>query len=301
MLLNNEGKKEFINNMFHQYFDISLESDIQEENITQFVNFVLPISTINEFYDCTKLSKFFNQDYNNVIFSSTDNNYIYRYEIYQGVYFIRMEPFSKTIRMHIIPKKYDASNTLSDAILFFKDNKEVINENNFRKTDSYTRNENKNIINSYYNEDDAVASYCMYKFDIKDKTRNIKSLQINMGYSYNDSNPTNKLKHYSGVLDESNEVGVPINPNDFTEFNSTLIDMNLDNNGFTNEIGLLKSDNDSINFENDNNINHKSVGLNNNSHTINQIYHKTLKYINDDLYIEENGKHLFREWEEVDW
>ena len=176
MILADEGKKDFLKTKFHQYFDITLSDiSIEEKNIEQFVNFVLPLETLNQEYDMDRFKKYLNDEYNNVIFTPTDNpEVIYDYEFYQGVYFIRLKPFSINIRMHIIPKKYDASSTATHPILFFKDNKQTIDENNFECTNKYERLEDTHPINLHYKENAEAPSNGMYKFDIKEHTRNIK-------------------------------------------------------------------------------------------------------------------------------
>lgn len=234
MILNEQGKEEFLRENFHPYFDITLSANIEEKKVEQFVNYVLPISEIDKQYSITEdMRVFFNDDFNNVIFTSTDEQHIYQYECYQNVYFIRLKPFEKTIRMHILPKRYDASNAKTEtSLLFFKDNKQSIDDNNFSCTPEYKRLSNKNNINLHYKKNLQMTSHGIYKFDIKEQAKNFRNLQINMGYSYNNSNPTNpmKLKHYTGILDESDEDGIRIENNeDFTEFNQSLMDVNCDN------------------------------------------------------------------------
>lgn len=307
MILNEEGKIEFLESNFHPYFDIQLSSNITEENITQFVNFVLPISTINQSYAIlTDMRSFFNDDFTNVIFTSADEKYLYRYECYQDVYFIRMQPFRSTIRMHILPKKYDASNAKTDSsILIFKDNKQNIDSNNFNCTEEYERHTDGANINLYYKEDEQDFSNGMYKFDIKEKTKNFKNLQINLGYSYNDTNPTNPLEicHYTGVLDESDENGTLLDDGEFTKWNLSLMDANYDNISlYTNTSKRQKLVNGSIQWPTnttpyDDGEDH-TLGFNN-SHTINTLYHKTIKYFNGDIYIEENNHYLIQLWTEA--
>lgn len=297
MILTDEGKQEFLKTKFHQYFDIELTSNLVEENITQFVNFVLPLEKINDQYDLEELRKFFNNDFNNVIFSSSDNQHIYRYEIYQNVYFIRLYPFSHHIRMHIIPKKYDASDEkTNNSLLFFKDQKQTISEENFFCTEEYERKEDRNNINLYYKEEEVInTAEGIYKFDIRQHTRGMKNLQINSGYSYNDTNPSNALIHYTGVLDESNEFGEPIETK--TEWNLTLIDANYDNKStYTNVAKMMELSNNQLQWPT-NYDPYDSIGFNN-EHSINKIYHKTLKYFNDDLYIEENSQYINANWRE---
>ena len=254
MLLTNEGKKEFLKTKFHQYFDITLDNDIviQEDSIVQFVNFILPLSKINEYYDIQSLKPFLNSDYNNVIFTPYDNNnIIYDYEFYQGDYFIQMKPFSKTIRMHIIPKKYNASNTTSDhPILLFKNSQYDIDSDIFSCSSQYHRINSFKNINLYYDESTKQKSNGFYKFDIKDKTRDLNNLQINLGYAYNDTNPTNDIWHVTGIIDESNEQGEPISSDQYTSYNEALVDINGDNNlDYTNKIVQERIHNNQIDWD----------------------------------------------------
>lgn len=254
MLLTTEEKKEFLKTRFHQFFDIELKNtiEIDENSIEQFVNFVLPLSKLNEYYDIDNFKVFLNNDYNNVIFTPADNtDIIYDYEFYQGVYFIRMKPFSKNIRMHIIPKKYNASNTASNnPILFFKNNQYEVTENIFSCSDEYKRLNSFKNINLYYQENQELPSNGFYKFDIKDKTKGMKNLQINLGYAYNDTNPTDKNWHITGIIDESNENGERITPNEFTEYNESLVDANSDNRlDYTNKILQQKIKNHQIDWD----------------------------------------------------
>lgn len=301
MILSDSGKKDFLKSNFHQYFEINLslsDDNMNMENLTDFVNFVLPLSKINEEYSLEDISDFFNDDYNNIIFTSHDNKYIYPYEFYQNIYFIRLNPFDSTIRMHFVPQKYDASDTLNSPILIFKDNKQNIDENNFACTEHYERDETKNTINLYYQEETQEQSNGFYKFDIKEQAQNFTNLQINMGYSYNDTNPTNKIKHITGILDASDENGNRLESNQFTEFNYTRVDINLDNYATNRDQDNNLTTDGSIRI----NPNWEKIPSNittgeiSNPHQVNKIYHKTIKYFNDVLYVEENGKHYTSTW-----
>lgn len=300
MLLNEDGKKEFLKSNFHPYFDINLESNIVPTQALQFVNITLSLDDIDKQYSIEDLQVFFNDEYNNVIFTSSNDENIYRYEFYHNIYFIRATPFDSTIHMHILPKKYDASNTLSDLpVLFFKDENQVIDETNFVCTEEYTRYDNQNPINLYYQEDDLSTSNGLYKFDIREQAKNFNNLQINLGYSYNDTNPTNKLKHYTGILDESDETGTPISPEEFTEWNMSLMDTNYDNNADYTNVSKMQELNDIWPTDTTPyNDGEHTVGFNN-PHDINKIYHKTIKYFNDDIYIEENGQYINQSWKET--
>ena len=303
MILNEYGKTEFLKSNFHPYFDIQLSSNIVEENIEQFVNFTLPIETIDEDYAITTdMKSFFNDDYTNVIFTSADEKYLYQYECYKDIYFIRIKPFQSTIRMHILPKKYNAS----DSILIFKD-EEHINDilDHLTYEDKYEYDDSKELINLYYQENTKKTTNGMYQFDIKEKTKNFKNLQINLGYSYNDTNPTNpmEIKHYTGVLDHSDENGMLIQNNEFTEYNLSLMDANYDNvSSYTNTSKQQELINNNIEWPtdtipySDGDENHEK-GFDN-PHKIDTLYHKIIKYFNGDIYIEEGNQYFTQLWTE---
>lgn len=298
MFLNDEGKKEFLKSKFHRYFDISINIGGANTNIfsEQFVNFVLLKETVRNYCNTIDidLDTLLNEESNNIIFTPKESDEIYHYEFYKNVYFIRLKPFSKNIRMHIIPKKYNASDTKTNPILFFKDAKQTINDSNFSKTEEYERRDSSNI-NLYYKEDTEKISNGFYKFDIKDKTKGMTNLQINLGYSYNDTNPTNKIKHMTGIIDESDENGNRITPEEFTEYNITLIDINADNRlDHTNKIVQPNITSNEIDWDD---LLEYQGGFDN-SHPIETVFHKTLKYFNDDLYIEEGGQYHMVEWTE---
>lgn len=309
MFLTNQGKLSYIKDNFHPYFDIKITSNIVPDNVNNFVNFVLPIDKIDnyDFDSESGLKKFFNEDFNNVVFSADDNETLFKYEIYKKVYFIRMPSFFETIRMHILPKKYDASEEQSETpLLLFKLDKEEIDDNNFECSSEYERMEDKDSINLYYKEDEQLNSYGMYKFNIKNKTKNLHNLQINTGYSYNNTNPTDpmKIEHFTGIIDESDENGNPISPNELTEFNASLMDVNCDNNNndYTNVSQAQKIVNSTLTWPNeiipyDDEKGDHNIGFSN-SHEIDTLYHKTIKYFNDDIYIEEDGYYLNNDWDE---
>ena len=298
MHITEENQKIFLKSKFHQCFDITLNQEINivEDNIEQFVNFVLPLDMlpfIEQENNIGDFSRFLNDSFDNVIFTPyNDDSKIYDYEFYANRYFIRMKPFCKTIRMHIIPKKYQASK----KILFFRDNEQKINSENFICTNEYERDSEKKTINLYYKENTEKDSFGFYKFDIKEHTKNMDKIQINFGYSYNDTNPNPdpiKNKHFTGILDYSNENGIRIPESEFTEYNSTLMDYNADRNAdYTNKIAQNSVNNNGINWDN---IRVCDGGFNVN-HQINQVFHKTLKYFNDDLYTEEDGKSHVEDW-----
>ena len=189
--------------------------------------------------------------------------------------------------------------------MFFKDNQYEITEDIFSCSSEYERLNNFKNINLYYQEDQELPSNGFYKFDIRDKTKGMKKLQINFGYAYNNTNPTNKNWHITGIIDESDEYGQHIDPSEFTEYNEALVDANSDNRlNFTNKILQQKIKNNQIDWSDlyihDGGFDNPHIpSTYDASAEIISQYHKTLKYFNDDLYIEEDEKYHIVDWIEI--
>lgn len=238
---------------------------------------------------------YFNSEMTNIVFTPQNNpNIIYRYEIYNGIIFLRMKPFSQTIRMHLLPKGYDCS----DNLLIFKDN--MITPENIQKSDDYIYTSESSYINSYYIKNNKIRdrdnpdisseeyngnnwnnTFCDFSYNISNSTKSFNNLQICAGYRYNQSTPYYSL-HYTGIRD---------NTNTSIEDRCTLIDVNYDTiKNPSNNITQYKYNTERelylpkkpilIRGHYKENINH----VNN----INEIHHKTIKYINDTLYSEED-------------
>lgn len=254
------------------------------------------------------LSPYFNPDMTNIVFTPQNNyNNIYRYEIYQGVIYVKLNPFSQDIRMHLLPKFYDCS----DTVLFFRDN--MLTKENANITDDYHYYEEKDYINCYYhidgverdrdnpsieseeyNPSDWVAqTFSDFSYDISKSTKNLDNVQICAGYRYNKTTPYYSL-HYTGVRDNTNIA---------IEDRCTLIDANYDNietktNNITQyhysknkSLFIPKAIRDIKSSYGD--IDHISQGK------IGKLHRKTIKYINDSLYSEENRKYTVANWEDI--
>lgn len=132
-----------------------------------------------------------------------------------------------------------------------------------------------------------------YEFDISSWAKNMQNIQINAGYQYNESSPTNAI-HYTGIKDNTNTA---------IEDRAVLIDSNYDKiTSKTNNIQqmeyYLDNGNKKIRFP-ESSINQKSFKSGfNNSHTPNKTFHKKIKYFNDFLYIEENNQYVLGEWKD---
>ena len=260
------------------------------------------------------LSPYFNSDMTNIVFTPQDDyTKLYRFEIYKNVIYVKLKPFSRLIRMHLLPKAYNCSNN----VLLLRDNMlerrtiSVGNENDYRI------DEEKGI-NAYYqvnshdrdrddipehertfDPDDFNNTYCEFDYDISDLAENLKNLMICVGYRYNQTSPYYAV-HYTGVKDEHEKA---------IEDKCTLIDANWDtiiDNTKTNYITQMEVHDSDIIFPPHDDISlSKSIlpdAYSSIPHTenIGKLYQKKLKYIGDDLYAEEelnsDTGYAFAEW-----
>ena len=251
--------------------------------------------------DINVLSPYFNGEMTNIVFTPKDDyDTIYSYEIYKNVIYVKLNPFSQYITMHILPKSYDCSNN----ILFFKD--EMIKTRNI--TNDYKYYKEKDYINSYYqkngedrdrtnpdisgqqyNPNSWTNTFCDFSHDISKSTKGLKNIQINAGYRYNKSTPYYSV-HFMGIRDKTSTA---------IEDRCTLIDANLDEiEAQTNNIIQHQYDGNNL-YIPKNNIRHKE-GYANINHldddVLEKTNHKTLKYINDILYAEENHEYGEASW-----
>lgn len=268
-----------------------------------------------------KSSMFFNSDFSNIVFTpQNDTTKLYRFEVYKGVIYLRMEPFSNKIRMHILPKGYDCSNQL----LFFKDS--MVDKRKIYQTESnpkyYKIYEDIEEINAYFqeNEEDrdrtsaqsaqppydetgVETTFCEFDYDISEEANSYENIQICSGYNYNHTSPYYAI-HYTGVKDEEQNRAL--------EDRCSLIDGNVDEvKDKTNIITHMVYD-DTINFPPYNDIDDLcKFGSTQQYHTNDEnlyvTHHKVIKYINHDMYTEEdidytksenNDNHCYAEWSE---
>ena len=213
---------------------------------------------------------YINNEFNNIVFTNQDNyDIIHKYEIYKGIIYLRLYPYNSNICLHILPKSYKGDSNL----LIFKD--ELVTKNNITKSNCISKPFPP--INCLDNEDN--SSYEM-NYNISNSTKGFSTLQINAGYKYPIS--TTKIFHLTGVKDETNEI---------IEDRCTLLDANYDvYSDPTNNITQFMFISNNITPPNRTNLNIQKFDKNKmdiNHIGKNEIFHKTVKYMNDDMYIEE--------------
>lgn len=317
--LNQDQKKEYLSSNFHQYLIITLNNDDQmPEN--SFVNVVITLDdldwdTRNESNKSGlgRFAEYVNTEtFANFLFTDkNDFQKIYNYEYYQGAFFIRIKPYSNKIAMHILPQKYEGF-TQNDVLLFRDSSIEPI------KHEYYGIHENKNINLYYQYQKDGIESgdrplslnppkfskfsnkytyynynndewqqdtyqdtYGEFDFDISGSTINIDNIQINAGYKYNNSTSDKNIVHYTGIYD-NRAVGSQ---------KAVLIDANYDGeNPHSNVITQLTWNNNTeeLKFPQDNADAYQNLSFNN-THigNIGKLFHKTIKYWNDTIFISE--------------
>lgn len=262
--------------------------------------------------DISILSPYFNSEMTNIVFTPKDNlDIIYRYEVYKGVIYLKLAPFSQNIIMHILPKAYRCSN----KVLIFKEE----DMQNFSRSNDYKVYEDRDNINAYFQtngkdrdrttitnrsynksnwpeQSNIAKTFVEFTHDISEDTKNFSNLQICAGYRYNNTSPYYAL-HYTGVKDNH---GRP-------EDRCTLIDANIDavkgnNSNIISQMYYLDPDSDFTIPDNDVlYIKHdvpirKIIGNNDHISEIGRVFHKTIKYINDLLYVEEGSIYGSKEW-----
>lgn len=270
--------------------------------------------------------------FENLLFTDGDNiSNLYSYEYYKGILYIKMTSYTKKVAMHIIPKSYYSM----DKVLIFKDSDVQDMSKHFSCTDEFYSRHDNNRINLYYQKIDLDKQqkgdrsrqdrcpnfglydktnpqslfqkiqdgnwvkenyrdmYGEYIFDISTQTKNMRNLQINTGYYYNDASPYNAI-HYTGVQDDTNNA---------VEDKCVLLDTNFDDirdDNYTNVIKQMEyiKESNSMSWPKTNNIMENKGFINSHSQDkdIGNLNHKTIKYFNDDLYVEEKNKYIEASW-----
>ena len=318
---------------------LDTQNHIQGNMPTSFVNITLRLEDIgggdgSSAWGINKIKNYISDSYDNVLFTpESDFESIYQYEYYKGVYYIRAKPFEETIVMHILPKTLKAS----DKILLIKDSDVTFEQINaeynmdtdqlsthfksfdletnefedrpssakpYPKFHKFGTGDTKKIYQKHtgnnWTKETYKNSYAEYSLDISNKVKNLMNVQINSGYSYNDSSAIQDTSdnpyaiHYTGIKDNTNEQA---------EDRAVLMDANYDNvSGKTNNIQQMEyytsNNNKDIRFPLSLNQKSFKAGFNNQHTNANKIFHKTIKYFNDILYTEEDGQFVIGEWKD---
>lgn len=276
---------------------------------------------------------YFTDEFSNLVFTKADDfNTVFKYEYYKGMFFIRLDEYVSKIAIHVFPKNYYTMNQLlllkedyNDFTYELKPNTTYYTRDNYteepydRVNATYMMEEDESYVirkgrDTYKNFSKFIKQNGMYhkkdengwvmenykdnfvEYDYPLGTINtLPSIEIASGYTYNES-CSNNIEHYIGIKDKTNPAD---------EDRAALIAMNPDkiNDVLPNETNYStipqqywdRDKNKTQLSETYNVYNNKGLT---NPHTINKRYDMTLKYFNDDLYIEENDQYLLSEWED---
>ena len=317
--LNKDQKEEYLSSNFHQYLIITLNND-DEMPENSFVNVAITLEDLD--WDTKdelnrsglgRFSEYVNTEtFANFLFTPEDDfQTIFDYEYYQEVFFIRLKPYTNKIAMHILPQKYEGF--IENDVLLFRDSPIEPNMHQYYKNhespnvnlyyqyqlDSadagdrplsldppkFSKFSDKhtyyNYNNGHWQQDPYQDTYGEFDFDISPLTINIDSIQINAGYKYNESTSDKNIVHYTGIYDNK-AVGSQ---------KAVLIDANYDGeSSYTNVITQLTWNNDTneLKFPQDSADAYQDLGFDN-THigNIGKLFHKTIKYWNDTIFISE--------------
>ena len=196
----------------------------------------------------------------------------------------------------------------------------MTNRRTITKSNNYKVYENKDNINAYFQENgndrirdnipEGERDYTMsdwgnakstntfveFSYDISDEAKGLDNLEIFVGYKYNSTTPFYNI-HYTGIKDKTNL---------YLKDRAAYLDVNIDSVGLkTTGISKFTYDDKNTSTLSDDEIYIKHDIVNtlekqfdtiNHLSNINKIYHKKIKYINDGIYIEENGKYSNKAW-----
>lgn len=277
---------------------------------------------------------YFNDGFSNLAFTKVDDfNTVFKYEYYKGMFFIRLDEYVDRIAIHVFPKNYYTMNQLlllkedyNDFTYELKPNATYYTRDNYDKEpydrvnatymmeedDSFVIRKGRNTYkdfskfkkqNGMYHEksengwirEDYKDNFVEYDYPLG-AARTLSSIEIASGYTYNES-CSNNIEHYIGIKDKTNASD---------EDRAAIIAMNPDNinnilpdetNYSTIPQQYWDDSKKQTQLSETYNVYKDEKGLSN-PHTINKRYDMTLKYLNDDLYIEENNQYLLTEWED---
>lgn len=294
---------------FHQYFRITLDRKEESDTPTN-VNLKIKIEDLKTLLQIDEL-KFFNDNFTNIVFTPDDDlSHLFKYQYYKDVLYLELDNYYKNIIMHVLPKDYDCM----DSIILLTD-EDLLNDEQYRKffvTDkSYYKPSEDNIgidvdsthtnfaeeANCYYNIPLANIKFSNQTFiDVQ----SLNNIQIDAEYKYPDDCSTRS--HIIGLLDNHDRI---IDQTTEQKLQETLLGLIVkNNNDVVYSDRIIKTQNDTTTAV----AGKDNFKLLDPGHTADKVYDMTLKYINDNVYLEEFDskvvsnrnldkiKYTYREW-----
>lgn len=224
-------------------------------------------------------------DFTNIVFTPKDNlDVIIPYEYYKGVFYLELPRFYREISLHILSSCFDASD---DVVLFHtEDILEYLNDSNTPAEKIITGE------NSVYNIDEnnftAQGPLVRYLIDLPYEITTLSSLEIDTFYRYL-SEGYQTSSFFNGIIDTNNRNYAPNEQDAMFEDQKTLLGAE---SYYEREFCFAEaSRNENINNPLDDDYYEYSEDFANPIITIydniDKQHESIVKYINDDVYIEE--------------
>ena len=215
--------------------------------------------------------------FNNIIFTPQDNtDIIIPYEYYKGVFYLTLPRFYRVISLHILTSYFDASDnvvlfTTEDAINYINDG-----HNPSTKWQTYNGAMTRDIDKINIIGNNGIGRYLI---ELPETLKGLNTIEIDVFYKY--LYPPSKTNQI-GIIDTTTRGYANIQ-SDY-EDQKTLINQN--NNTAKSIITAMRQTHDIIE---DNAFQYSSPiqSFSYPAHIDNALYESTIKYFNDDIYIEE--------------
>lgn len=225
-------------------------------------------------------------DFTNIIFTPEgDIDTIIPYEYYKGVFYLELPRFYRTISLHILTYYFDASDNVA---LFVTENiADYVNHDAsetawIHTTDNVSRS---NDAIDILNEENGVGRYLI---KLPNDVKAFPSLEIDVFYEYD--NIQNNAENQIGVID-TNDRGYSLSQSQAKyEDQHTLINSNHDYGSSTKQVITATRQQEDISEDSAfiySDSSNPLGSINTEQHQTNIQYEAIIKYINDDIYIEE--------------
>ena len=223
-------------------------------------------------------------DFTNIIFTPNDDiNTIIPYEYYKGVFYLELPRFYRVISLHILTSYFDAS----DNVALFT-TEDIIDKINHDITETAWIQTNDNISRSN-DKIDVIANangIGRYLVELPDDIKHFSTLEIDVFYKYNTANNENQI----GIIDTNDRGYSLAEAEKKYHEQQTLINANHDYNDSSKQVITATRQQENIKEDSAFSYSNSSDSLfkiNTNQHQTNLVYEAIIKYINDDIYIEE--------------
>lgn len=267
--------------------DIILQDSVNLKILSDDIEGLLSGSHLREYQKyVSKPDKEDKGDFTNIIFTpENDIDIIIPYEYYRGVFYLELPRFYRTISLHMLTYYFDASDDV--ALFTAEDIVDYVNHDIpetawIHTTDDISRSDNAVDIIS---DGDGIGRYLI---KLPENVKAFPSLEIDVFYEYD--NIGDNAENQIGVIDTNDRGYSLAEAQAKYEDQHTLINANHDYNSSTKQVITATRQQEDISEDSAfvySDSSNPFGELNTNQHQLNTQYESIIKYINDDIYIEE--------------